>query len=173
MYKRQHWVIPNVISGMVSSVDCLKNITDQFGKDCDFCFSLIQTAETSLSSTYGFGTIWIQSNCYHFSEKHTQKNYKFIHSFFVIQILGHCLSLQCDCWAKGEVTANSVEWYSSHQWLSQPQTGVNHFVYGDAAKMHEAPKKCNIYAKFCNEWPLMRSFPSTLAFLCLHLHAPQ
>ena len=137
---------------MVSSVDCLKNITDQFGKDCDFCFSLIQTAETSLSSTYGFGTIWIQSNCYHFSEKHTQKNYKFIHSFFVIQILGHCLSLQCDCWAKGEVTANSVEWYSSHQWLSQPQTGVNHFVYGDAAKMHEAPKKCNIYAKFCNEY---------------------
>ena len=26
------WVVPNSISGIVSSIDCLENITEQFGK---------------------------------------------------------------------------------------------------------------------------------------------
>ena len=50
--------IPNPISGMVSSVDCLENITDQSAKVCDFCYSLT------------WQSIWFQNNQHHPSEKH-------------------------------------------------------------------------------------------------------
>ena len=37
---------------------------------------------------------------------------------------------------------------------SEPQlveSAFNHFAYSDAAKMHTAPGKCNIYAKVLNK----------------------
>ena len=41
-FDQAYRVDPNPISGITSSVDCLENITDQFAKVYDFCFSLMQ-----------------------------------------------------------------------------------------------------------------------------------
>lgn len=35
-------VVANLISGIISSVDCSESITDLFTKVCSFCFSLVQ-----------------------------------------------------------------------------------------------------------------------------------
>lgn len=52
-------------------VDCLENITDQFGKY--FCFG------DNFSSRYGFGKIQVQSNHYCLSEKYAYCTPTFIH----------------------------------------------------------------------------------------------
>jgi len=57
MYKLAR-VIPDPISGIVTSVDCLGNITDQFAMVCDFCFSLIQRPS------------WVKNSHHHLSENH-------------------------------------------------------------------------------------------------------
>ena len=48
------WVIPNLICGIMSSVHCLENTTDQLGKIGNFCCSLKTEDDTS---SYEFGTI--------------------------------------------------------------------------------------------------------------------
>ena len=45
-------------------------------------------------------------------------------------------------------------WLSDTAATSEPQlveSVFNHFAYSDAAKMHMAPRKCNIYAKVLNK----------------------
>ena len=52
-----YMVIPNPISGIVSSVNCLENITDEFAKVWNFCFSPKRQP------------VWVQNRSYYSLEK--------------------------------------------------------------------------------------------------------
>ena len=60
-------VVPNSISGIVSSIDWPENITDQFGK----MSGQSDTGTNLLPDLYGFIRIWFQIILFSFSEKDT------------------------------------------------------------------------------------------------------
>ena len=65
-------MVPNSISGIVSSVDGPENITDQFGK----MSGQSDTGTNLLPDLYGFEGIWFQINHFLFSEKYVNFIYK-------------------------------------------------------------------------------------------------
>ena len=67
------WVVRNSISGIVSSIDCLENITEQFGK----MSGQSHTGTSLLPDLPLYGFVWIQFQINHFcfSEKYAD----FIH----------------------------------------------------------------------------------------------
>ena len=65
-----HWVIPNSSLGSCPLSTNWKNITDQFGKICNFWYR-----NRSIPDLYRFIWIWFQSNHFRFKEKYAN----FIH----------------------------------------------------------------------------------------------
>ena len=71
--KQAYWVVPNSISGIVSSVDWLENINDQFGKMSGQSDS--DTGTNLLTDLYRFVRIQFQIN-FLLSEKYANFIYR-------------------------------------------------------------------------------------------------
>ena len=56
-------VVPNLISGTMSSVDCSKNITGKFFKECNLCFSLMWRLIWVQNKLIIIIVVWKQCTC--------------------------------------------------------------------------------------------------------------
>ena len=70
-----YWAIPDPTSGIMSCVDCPENVTDQFRKADDVCFSLVQRLLLLQLQIFDTATTQVQNCPIRFSENVPAKWY--------------------------------------------------------------------------------------------------
>ena len=78
-------VMPNSISGIVSSVDCSENTTNQFAKVCNFCFSTMLLVLQ----------IWVQNNPDYSLEKYAHLVLFMVKALLTIKCRGQIWGKKC------------------------------------------------------------------------------
>ena len=98
-------VMPNSVSGIVSSVDCLENTTDQFAKVCNFCFSTMLLVLQ----------IWVQNNPDYSLEKYAHLVPFMVKALLTIKCRGQIWGKKCCVKVQKYTLFIDIQWVKSCQ----------------------------------------------------------